>query len=118
ARSLQAGVRWQPSARTYVDASYRRDDYSDDNVRQTAAVSVSHTVLDAPRHGATVWLAAEHSRNRLTDVPYFSPATDVSVQATAMYEWRPWRDGRKAFRQRVYGTVGTYHQRGYATKPV
>ncbi|GAA5235696.1 poly-beta-1,6 N-acetyl-D-glucosamine export porin PgaA [Verticiella sediminum] len=115
---MQLGVRWQPSSRTYVDATYRRDDYSDGNLRQSGAVSVSRTLYDAPRHGVTGWVSVEHSDNRRSDVSYFSPPSDNSGQATVMYEWRPWRDGRRAFRQRVYGTAGLYHQQGVGTDPI
>lgn len=116
--SASAGVRWQPNARRYLDATYKRDDYSDGNVRHSGGLTWFETLYESPRHGVSGWASVNTSRNRLTDVPYFSPSHDVTAQITAMYEWRPWRDGQKAFRQRVYGTVGGYRQAGFGTEPL
>lgn len=112
------GVRYQPSARRYLDATYKRDDYSDGNVRQSAGLTWFETLYESPRHAVSGWASVNASRNSLTDVSYFSPRHDLTGQLTAMYEWRPWRDGQKAFRQRVYGTVGTYRQAGFSTEPL
>ncbi|WP_253206911.1 poly-beta-1,6 N-acetyl-D-glucosamine export porin PgaA [Verticiella alkaliphila] len=112
------GVRYQPNARRYLDATYKRDDYSDGNVRQSAGLTWFETLYESPRHAVSGWASVTTSRNSLTDVPYFSPSHDATAQLTAMYEWRPWRDGQKAFRQRVYGTVGGYRQAGFSTEPL
>ncbi len=112
------GVRYQPSARRYFDATYRRDDYSDGNLRQSLALTGFQSLYDSPRHGVSGFLTLSGSRNRLTETDYFSPSHDTTAQTTIMYEWRPWRDGQRVFRQRVYGTVGAYKQAGFSTEPL
>jgi len=108
-------LRRQPDERGYVDLTYGMLRYSDSNVRQQAGVTWFRQVLQTPRHGVSAWVSGAYSHNTLTNVSYFSPSHDLTGQVTAMYEWRPWRNGQYGFRQRVYGTAGAYKQSGFST---
>lgn len=110
ATTAAVSVRHQPNQRSHLDLAYKFSDYSDSNKRQEIGLTWFNEAYSVRRHGISTWVSVSHSRNSLTDTPYFSPDHDLTAQLTAMYEWRPWRDGQYAFRQRVYGTVGTYKQ--------
>lgn len=116
--SSTVSLRRQPSDRTYFDLAYGLSHYSDSNTRQQIGGSWYQLVHAAPRHSVATWTSVGYSHNSRTDVDYFSPSNDLTGQVTAMYEWRPWRDGQYAFRQRVYGTGGLYRQHGESTTPL
>lgn len=105
-------LRRQPNDRTYYDLAYGLSRYSDSNTRQQIGASWYQLVHSAPRHSVATWTSVGYSHNSRSDVDYFSPSNDLTGQVTAMYEWRPWRDGQYVFRQRVYGTAGMYRQHG------
>jgi len=108
-------VRRQPDELGYVDLAYGAQHYSDSNVRQQVGVTWFRHLAQTPRHGLSAWASAAYSKNTRTNVSYFSPSHDLTGQVTAMYEWRPWRNGQYGFRQRVYGTAGAYKQGGFDT---
>ena len=110
AKTAAISVRHQPTQRSHLDLAYKFSDYSDSNKRQEIGLTWFNEAYSVRRHAISTWVNVSHSRNSLTDTPYFSPDHDATAQLTAMYEWRPWRDGQYAFRQRAYGTVGTYKQ--------
>lgn len=114
AKTAAISVRHQPTQRSHLDLAYKFSDYSDSNKRQEIGLTWFNEAYSVRRHAISTWVNVSHSRNSLTDTPYFSPDHDVTAQLTAMYEWRPWRDGQYAFRQRAYGTVGTYKQADYS----
>lgn len=111
-------TRYQPNDRTYFDLAYGFAHYSDSNSRNQVGGTWFQRWHNSPRHAFATWTSLAYSHNGKTDVDYFSPSNDVTGQVTAMYEWRPWRDGQYAFRQRVYGTGGFYKQHGFSTSPL
>lgn len=111
-----ASVRYQPTRRTYVDLGYTFARYSDSNHRHQVSATLYQHLWARPRHSIAGWLSVSHARNRLQDRPYFSPKKDVTVEATGMYQWNPWRNGRYVFYQRAYLTAGMYDQTGFSAK--
>lgn len=108
--SSGVSARYQPTERTYYDVAYQLQHYSDSNTRQTIGATWFQNLWTVPRHSVSTWTSVAYSNNSKTDTECFSPDHDLTAQVTAMYEWRPWRDGQYAFRQRVYATGGVYNQ--------
>ena len=115
--SSGVSARYQPTERTYYDVAYQLQRYSDSNTRQTIGATWFQNLWTVPRHSVSTWTSVAYSNNNKTDTEYFSPDHDLTAQVTAMYEWRPWRDGQYAFRQRVYATGGSTTRPNMATAP-
>lgn len=100
------------------DFSYQRMDYTDGNLNQNASVGWTERWYSDPSQQFQTTLSVGRSSNRLQDVPYYSPDSDVSAELEARYQWLTWKRDDRTFVQRVYANVGAYKQSGYGSSPI
>jgi biofilm PGA synthesis protein PgaA len=98
-------------------ATLRETRFSDGNRRGEAGVEWRERLHADARWRVDASLAAGATRNSEDDRPYFNPRRDESVQAGAAAERLEWREYARAFRQRLAGSVGLYHQAGFRALP-
>ncbi|WP_186332285.1 poly-beta-1,6 N-acetyl-D-glucosamine export porin PgaA [Bordetella genomosp. 13] len=97
------------------DFSYQRMRYTDGNLNQTGTVGWTERWYSGPSQQFQTTLSVGRSTNRLTDVPYYSPASDLSADLEARYQWLTWKRDDRTFVQRLYANAGTYKQSGYGS---
>ncbi len=91
--------------------------FSDGNNRLNLAASWQQRLIEGPVYRLDGNLSAYASSNSRSDVPYFSPRRDASVEATLTSEWRTWRFYESSFMQRLAVSAGEYWQQSYGGLP-
>ncbi len=109
-RTATGAIRYSVDDRRYFELGYGVARYTDDNLNQQWRATWYERLVNTPRHLVATWVELDTSNNTLTNTAYFNPSRDLTAQATAMYQWTPWRDADRWFAQRVYATVGGYRQ--------
>ncbi|CAN0628609.1 biofilm PGA synthesis protein PgaA [Burkholderia multivorans] len=109
-RTATGAIRYSVDDRRYFELGYGVARYTDTNLSQQWRATWYERFVNTPRHLVATWVELDTSSNTLTNTAYFNPVRDLTAQATAMYQWTPWRDADRWFAQRVYATVGGYRQ--------
>jgi biofilm PGA synthesis protein PgaA len=91
--------------------------FSDGNQRLNLRAAWRQRLIEGPIYRLDGDVAAYASRNSRSDVAYFSPHQDYSVELALTNEWRTWRFYESSLMQRFGASVGEYWQEGYATLP-
>lgn len=87
--------------------------YSDNNNRYAVAATYYERWLSGPIYKFSTYLNMGYSHNAQTDVPYFSPANDVSTSVTLDHDILTYRHYDLSFHQRIAMTFGNYWQDGF-----
>jgi biofilm PGA synthesis protein PgaA len=93
-------------------------DFSDGNRRTEVNASWRERPYSAARLKIDTDVSVGASQNSRTDVAYFSPARDQSVEGTITADWLTWRRYERSFKQFASATAGAYRQTGFGAKPV
>ncbi len=91
--------------------------FSDGNNRINLAAAWRQRLIEGPVYRLDGRVGAYASNNSRSDVPYFSPPRDASVEATLTNEWRTWRFYESSFMQRLALSAGEYWQQSYGGLP-
>lgn len=98
--------------------SLQHYDFSDGNNRKTASARYQERLYTHPHFKTDGVLRIYGSHNSKTDVSYFSPRRDHSIEYTLDNEWLTHRDYSFRFYQRLALTFGRYYQGGYDGKNI
>lgn len=112
---LQLATRYRFDERRRLGLSYDLGDYNDNNRRQAVTAFAEQRLLTTPSYRLDGRAEIYGSRNRETDVFYYSPHRDFAANVTLNNHWRTWRRYEKSFAQRFSLTGGTYHSTGRGT---
>ena len=127
---LQARLYGYTASRGSLETEYRFDEsraialsgsvlhISDGNDRQALYGTWDERLYASPRIKLDFRLGLYASRNSSDSAPYFNPKSDFSPEATLSVEWLTWREYRRAFTQRLAGTLGNYRQAGVGSGPI
>lgn len=99
------------------DLSYQRMRYTDGNQNQSVGAAWTERWYSGPSQQFQTTLRADAGRNRDSDVPYYSPESDGSVELEARHQLLTWKRGDRTMVQRVYASAGSYRQSGYGAEP-
>jgi biofilm PGA synthesis protein PgaA len=91
--------------------------FSDGNNRLNLAAAWRQRLIEGPVYRLDGDIGAYASSNSRSDVAYFSPRHDASVELSLTNEWRTWRFYEDSFMQRLGVSVGEYWQHGFAGLP-
>ncbi|KVN50065.1 tetratricopeptide repeat protein [Burkholderia ubonensis] len=109
-RAATGAIRYSVDDRRYLELGYGVTRYTDANLNQQWHATWYEQLMNIPRHLIATWVELDTNSNTLANTAYFNPTHDLTTQATAMYQWTPWRDADRWFAQRVYTTLGGYRQ--------
>ncbi|MGL4233620.1 MAG: poly-beta-1,6 N-acetyl-D-glucosamine export porin PgaA, partial [Casimicrobium sp.] len=122
-RAIQSGV----SARQYgvsvdrnfeygrsLSASVSHHDFSDDNRRWSYAARWRERPYSSARIKIDTDLSVFASSNSRSDVAYFSPKRDMSIEGNVSLDWLTWRNYDRSFKQLASLGAGIYRQFGFA----
>jgi len=115
-RQAQVSAAYLVNESRRFDLSYQRMQFTDGNVNQGGALSWTERWFSGPSQQFQTTLRTDVSRNRNTDVPYYSPASDGSVELEARYQLLTWKRDDKTMVQRFYVSAGSYRQHGYGSQ--
>lgn len=113
AKSLSFDTGYRVSDTRDFGIGMQHYEFSDGNRRESASARWYERLYTHPRFRTNGILRLYASRNRLTDVPYFSPRRDRSIEYTLDNEWLTYRDYGFRFYQRLILTLGRYYQDGF-----
>ncbi|PJK01189.1 poly-beta-1,6 N-acetyl-D-glucosamine export porin PgaA [Lysobacteraceae bacterium NML91-0213] len=117
--SLRVSADWTPSETLAVGARASRLRYDDGNTRDQLGIDASTRLLTRPHLLVDALGSAYASRGSLgSDVPYFNPERDASLQIGLRMDHITWRRYGTAFQQRLELGVGPYWQRDHGSHRV
>lgn len=119
-KAIYLSSKYRLSERTAIDVNAQRLSMSDDNTRRSISASAGYQFIQGPFYKATVSLDGYASTNTLpsTQVVYFNPPNDRTVQLTLKNEWLGYRRYARSFYQRLYLSIGGYTQKGFDTESI
>ena len=88
--------------------------FSDGNLRQTLTLNWKERLVALPHFDLTSLVDIGTSSNSLTNVPYFSPARDLSATAGFLAEHVLWRSYDNSITQALRVEAGLYAEQGFA----
>ncbi len=115
ANEVAGRATWRRDESLSVSAALAWLPFSDGNRRLAGGVELRARVLDLPHWDITARGDLYSSRNTLTNVPYFSPKSDVSATGGVLVEHVAWRRYDNSFVHALTLDAGTYTQQGYGT---
>ena len=92
--------------------------YSDGNERDQILLGYEQGLLVKNDWRMRLYLDLFMSNNTRGDAPYFNPSQDLSFTVTHLTELTHWRIYNQAFVQKLFLTLGTYVQHGYAPEAI
>jgi biofilm PGA synthesis protein PgaA len=117
ANAVEAGIGYRFHESSELAFTWRRMDFSDDNVRNEFIPHFAQRVLDKPRLTVTAIVEPYYSTNSRTDVPYFSPEWVFSPTVALAVEHTAWRRYRWSLVQALTATAGGTWQSGFDPEP-
>ncbi|KWS02349.1 Biofilm PGA outer membrane secretin PgaA [Lysobacter capsici AZ78] len=117
ADAFSLGLRYTPSERTSLSASAQQLRYSDDNTRTAFGLSGAQRLYTQPHVliDGLADLATSRASRRDSEVPYFNPSRDASLNLGLRIDHLAWRRYERHFRQRLTVQAGPYWQQGYGS---
>jgi biofilm PGA synthesis protein PgaA len=110
--AARLAYRWHESRTVAVRAAVQP--FSDGNLRQSATLTWEERLIALPHFDLTSLVDVGTSSNSLTNVPYFSPARDLSATAGFLAEHVVWRSYDNSLTQALRVEAGLYAEQGYA----
>jgi len=96
----------------YLTLNYFK--FSDGNLRSQGLLGYEQGLWQKNDWRMRLYLDLYASHNTRNDAPYFNPSEDLSFSATHLTEYTHWKIYNRAFVQKLFLTLGTYIQSGYA----
>ena len=109
---LGAGYRAHEGAYTQLD--YSEMHMSDQNLRQTVALTGYYTVLLRPSIKGVLGLEWAASSNSVGNTAYFNPKSDNTAQVSYTSEWLSQQSPTRSLKQQLVLAVGQYAQESFA----
>lgn len=109
--AVRAAYRWHEERKLELVASYQP--FTDGNQRFSAGLSFQQRLVTVPHFWLTGLAELSVSTNSLTDVPYYSPAADLTATVGLLAEHVLWRDYDRSLVQALKVVGGLYSERGY-----
>jgi len=91
--------------------------FSDGNARHSLSAAWRQRLVEGPQYRLDARVDAYASSNTRSDVAYFSPRRDRSLDVTLVNEWRTWRFYESSLTQRLALSAGEYWQAGHGALP-
>lgn len=111
---IRLGATYRHSELGQIRVAAEAMDFSDGNLRQSILLDTRRRLLNYPRFKFDVVAGAYASRNDLSNVAYFSPSSDRSVNLGGDARWRLFRRYERNFDQQLIVNIGRYNQSGFA----
>lgn len=106
-------VRYRQNELRFFGASGGGNWYDDGNLNSYYKLYYDQNVLSTPDFKIRIGAEVYHSRNKKSDVDYFSPQHDLSFSLTPTLEWIHFSRYDKQFVSRLYPRMGFYKQHKY-----
>lgn len=115
---LQMNTRYRWNERRRAGLTYAIADHTDSNQRHTIGAFAEQRLITSASYRLDGRIDLYGSRNRETNVAYYSPRRDFAADFTLDNRWRSWRHGDKSFEQRIALTGGSYRSTGHGNAGV
>ncbi len=112
------GVSYRFHEQRRLDASLKWLEFSDNNRRQSASVSLNQRLINKVDYKLNGIANLNMSQNTRIDAPYFNPLNDLTLQLGVVNEWLLIRHYDYAYRHRLGIMVGQYQQKDYRNRLV
>lgn len=109
--AIRAAYRWHEERKLELVASYQP--FTDGNQRFSAGLSFQQRLVTVPHFWLTGLAELSVSTNSLSNVPYYSPAADLTATVGLLAEHVLWRDYDRSLVQALKVSGGLYSERGY-----
>jgi biofilm PGA synthesis protein PgaA len=109
--AVRAAYRWHEGRKLELVASYQP--FTDGNQRFSAGLAFQQRLVTVPHFWLTGLAELSVSTNSLTNVPYYSPAADLTATVGLLAEHVLWRDYDRSLVQALKVVGGLYSERGY-----
>jgi len=115
-RNLALSHAWSEQASTSL--RWQGLNFSDGNRRDSWQWSALLHLLTTPAWRLSLQPQVDANRNTQTDVPYFSPRRDGTVQLALVSERSFAHSGERQWNERIVLTAGRYEQAGYGARKI
>lgn len=109
--AVRATYRWHEERKLDLVAAYQP--FTDGNQRFFATLAFQQRLVTVPHFWLTGLAELSVSTNSLTNVPYYSPAADLTATVSLLAEHVLWRDYDRSLVQALKVSGGLYSERGY-----
>jgi biofilm PGA synthesis protein PgaA len=109
--AVRATYRWHEERKLELVAAYQP--FTDGNQRFAAGLNFEQRLVTVPHFWLTGLAGLWVSTNSLTNVPYYSPAADLTATIGLLAEHVVWRDYDRSLVQAAKVVGGLYSERGY-----
>jgi biofilm PGA synthesis protein PgaA len=116
ADAVSGSVTYRASERRSTHFSVQLSDFTDNNNRVEAGASFRQRLVDIPHLDIDGRIELYGSTNSRTDVPYYSPESDYSVQGALHADHVYYRHYDHLFAQQLDLGYGFYDQQGYGAR--
>ncbi len=114
--SLSTALTYRTSEQRDISTSLQLSDFTDDNIRVEAGVHLRQRLIDIPHLDIDGRIDLYGSTNSKTDVPYYSPEHDFSLQGALHMDHVYHRHYEHLLAQQVDVGYGFYDQKGYVSR--
>lgn len=118
ASDVNVGASYSPYESRSLSLTANYMEFDDGNRRTALSARGLERLVTGPRYKLDIDGNLYTSHNTKTDVPYFSPAKDASVDLSLVNQWLTWRSYERSFKQRLALTAGDYWQQGFGSGPI
>ena len=116
ADAISGAVTYRASERRSAHLSVQASDFTDGNTRFEGGATVRQRFVDIPHLDIDGRIELYGSTNSRTDVPYYSPEHDFSLQGALHADHVYYRHYDHLFAQQLDLGYGFYDQKGYASR--
>ncbi|CAN5441831.1 poly-beta-1,6 N-acetyl-D-glucosamine export porin PgaA [soil metagenome] len=109
--AVRAAYRWHEERKLSLVAAYQP--FTDGNQRLSAGLAFQQRLVTVPHFWLTGLAELYASTNALTNVPYYSPAADLTATVGLLAEHVLWRSYDRSLTQALQVQGGLYSERGY-----
>jgi biofilm PGA synthesis protein PgaA len=114
--SLSTALAYRTSEQRDISMSMQLSDFTDDNTRVEAGVRLRQRLIDIPHLDIDGRIDLYGSTNSKTDVPYYSPEHDFSLQGAIHVDHVYHRHYEHLLAQQLDVGYGFYDQKGFASR--
>jgi len=113
ASSSEVGLSYRFSELSEASAGFSYQRFNDNNQRTTLYVSARQSLINRPKYSlaSTVYFYQQDNKN--IDAVYFNPGKLSSIDVGLVNEWRNYQRYARAFKQRLYTSLGMTSQQNY-----
>lgn len=118
ANALRLGADYRVSELRRLGIGGHYLDFSDGNRRLRAQGYLRQRLVTRPHYKLDAIMDVGTSVNSRSDVAYFSPEQDASLEATLDNDWLLYRRYSRSFSHRLALSAGLYQQKGFGVDPI